>query len=664
MSRKDLLALTPEAVASLANLGLVKRAQREIAEGQGPELDEQPDGTVVGKFQDGTIAKLPAGKTLKDSPCTCNAQTVCRHRVAVALAYKAWHTERLEGAPPPSSARIPTHWSPAEIDDAALEKTLGQKRIDRARLTMRAGLLVTIERDGVPTAKLPACTVRFLVPRDPAYARCDCRDAQQGCEHVILAVWAFREAEARVHQNEAHEGAQVVVSLGGSAKKEDARPMDDAVDLATIVLRSGVTNAPTHLTSRFAAVRAALDKHGYVWPLGAIEDLERAIEAYVARSALYSARDVAQIVTELEARHRAAKAGDSSQPELPSRFVLGQDEASVTPLDHVRLVSLGARLQADGRTRFAQVYLADPDTAMVLMLRKRWDYKENEEPEDGPALARRSVASRVTLGAIAGGQVVSKVVRRKANRELELGTSRTAMTSVTPQRGEWDALPSPILVKDLEAHDAWLKTRPPRALRPRLLAENIHVVAVTAVADVMYLPSEQQLIAKLVDPAENVLWLKATHRRVAPNVIDSVAAALTKPVRFVAGELRRTAMGFEMDPLAIAEEVMTVPDLAPPPTKPLHVEHATRRAGSDAIGAAIDAADSALEELVHVGLDTAPAAVVARCHAAAEQLDDAGLTSLASRIRKLQKTVKDRAPEAARAWLDAAVRAALVRDSL
>src|SRR5512143_1759009 len=217
MSRKDLLALTPEAVASLANLGLVKRAQREIAEGQGPELDEQPDGTVIGKFQDRTIARLPAGKTLKDSPCSCNAQTVCRHRVAVALAYTAWHAEQLDGAPPPSSARIPTKWSPAEIDDAALEKTLGQKRIDRARLSMRSGLLVTIERDGVPTATLPACTVRCLVPRDPAYARCDCRDAQQGCEHVVLAVWAFREAQS-------HEGASVVVSLGGSAKKDDSKP--------------------------------------------------------------------------------------------------------------------------------------------------------------------------------------------------------------------------------------------------------------------------------------------------------------------------------------------------------------------------------------------------------------------------------------------------------
>jgi len=655
LSRKDLLALTPEALASLATLGDVKRAQREIAEGIGPLLDELPDGTVVGTFPDGVVTRLIAGKTLRDSPssCKCASGQKCRHRVAVALAYKPWHTAKLDGAPPPSSARVPTNWSPAEINDAALEKAVGSKRIERARAAMRGGLLITVERDGVPTAKLPACTVRFLVPRDAAYARCDCRDAQQGCEHVVIAVWAFREAQS-------HEGTSIVVSLGGSSKKDDARPLDAALELATVLLHSGVTHAPPHLQSRFAAVRSELDKHGYVWPLGAIEDLERSLEAYAARSALYSSREVANLLCELEARSRASH----KAAELPVRFVLGQDEATVTPLDHVRLVSLGARVQADGRVRFAQVYLADPDTAMVLLLRKRWDVKDTEEPEDGPALARRSVASRVTLGALAAGQVVSKVVKRKANRELELGTSRTAMTSVTPQRGDWESLPAPILIKNLEEHEAWLKTRPPRSLRPRLLAENVHAIAVSAVEDVVYLPAEQQLLAKLRDTAEHPFFLRVTHHRAAPNAIDATSAALAKPVRFVAGELTRGALGFEMDPLAIAEEVMTVPDIAPPPVTNVNVPHATKRVGQDPVAAAIEVAESALAELAHVGLDQAPAPLATRCAQAAEGLDDAGIESLAKRMRVLEKAVKDRSPDAAHAWMDACIRTSLVRETL
>src|SRR5258706_14161727 len=99
------------------------------------------------------------------------------------------------------------------------------------------------------------------------------------------------------------------------------------------------------------------------------------------------------------------------------------------------------------------------------------------------------------------------------------------MTSVTPQRGEWESLPSPILVKDLEQPAAWLKTRPPRALRPRLLAENVHAIAVSAVEDVVYLPAEQQLLAKLVDAAGHPFYMRVTHRRSAPNAIDAATMA-------------------------------------------------------------------------------------------------------------------------------------------
>ena len=655
MSRKDLLALTADSIAALSTRGDVKNAQRQIEEGAGAAIDEAADGTVTGEFADGIVVTIPPGKTLKDwtSTCKCQNPTRCRHRVGVALAYKVWHAERLDGAPPPSSARIPSQWSPAEIDDAALEKALGDKRMERARIAIRGGMLVTVEREGVPTAKLPACTVRFLVPRDPAYAKCDCRDAQQGCEHVAIAVWAFREAAS-------HEGASVVVSIGRVKADDTASVFAGALELASTLLRSGVTHAPPNLASLFSTARAELDAHGCVWPLVALDDLERAVEAYAARSALYSSREIGELVCELEARARASR----HPAELPARYVLGQDEAKTTPLDKVRLVSLGARVTADGRVRFAHAYLADPDSAMVLVLKKRWDYKDNETPEDGPALAKRDITSRVKLGALAAGQMVSHTVQRKANRELVIGRAVAAPNQVTPQRGEWESLPSPVLVKSLEEHEAWLKTRPPRVLRPRLLAENVHAIAVSSVEDVVYLPSEQTLLAKLLDAAGHPFFLRVVHRRVAPNAIDATTAALATPIRFVAGELGRGPLGFEMDPLSIAGETMTVPDVAARVDKPVNVPHATRRAGEDPIVRAIDAADSALAELAHVGLDSPPAQLLQRCAAAAQTLDDAGVEALATRMRALEAAVKTHAHDATRAWLDAAVRAALVRESL
>jgi hypothetical protein len=660
VSRKDLLALGPDGLAALATRGDVKNAQRQIEQGAGPAVDEAADGTVTGTFADGIVVTIPVGKTLKDwtSTCKCQNPTRCRHRVAVALAYKPWHAERLEGAPPPSSARVPSRWSPAEIDDAALEAAMGEKRLERARAALRGGMLVTVEREGVPTAKLPACTVRFLVPRDPAYAKCDCRDAQHGCEHVAIAVWAFREAEAVAAQQKG--GASIVVSLGGRADAGDDAALAAAVDLATTVLRSGVTHAPPNVGSLFLAARTELDARGFVWPLGAVEDLERALEAYAGRSALYSSREVGALLCELEARRRAGRGAG----ELPARYVLGQDEARTTPLERLRLVSLGARVAADGRVRFAHVHLVDPDSAMVLVLQKRWDFKEGTEPADGPGLAHKDLARGVRLGDLAAGQMVSHTVQRKANRELVLGRAVAAPNSVTSQTGDWGSLPAPILVTDLARHDAWLKTRPPRALRPRLLAENVHAVAVSAVEDVVYLPAEQTLLAKLADAAGHSFFLRVVHRRVAPNAIDATSAALARPVRFVSGELSRGPLGFEIDPLAVVGAAVTVPDVAPPVARPVNVPHATRRVRTDPVAAAVDDAESALCELAHVGLDGAPAALLQRCAACAQTLDDAGVESLGTRMRSLEAAVRARAAHGPRHWLDAAVRAALVREAL
>ncbi|MBL0192843.1 MAG: hypothetical protein IPQ09_01240 [Myxococcales bacterium] len=381
MSRADLLALTPQSLAQLANMGLVKRAQRELDDGLGPALVESDAGEVTGTFPDGVVAVLAPQRSLKDSACTCGATSVCRHRVAVALAYAPWHAAR-SGERPDAPDEAPTDavlqppakpWSPGDLDDDTLARAAGPRVFERARATARRGLVATVERGSVPVAKLPACTVRFLVPRELSYARCDCVDGAVACEHVALAVWVFREADR------AAPGAlTAVVSLGSeerlSTAAEDA--LADTLTLACDLLARGLEAfqpAPT----RFAQLTARLEREGFAWVLDLARELEIALEGYHARSALYGARELTALLAELRARTRAALA---DAPELPARFVLGRGEARCTELDHVRLVSLGARLSADGRARFADVFLADPDTATVLRLRKRWDPQEGRRP--------------------------------------------------------------------------------------------------------------------------------------------------------------------------------------------------------------------------------------------------------------------------------------------
>jgi hypothetical protein len=629
--RADLLALTPEAVAALANLGLVKRAQRELAEGAGPALSEEPDGTVTGRFADGVVAKLSPGKTLKESPCSCNAVTTCRHRVAVALAYRPWHEAEHAGAP----ARVDEAWSPADIDDGALERALGAKLLARARAQLARGVLVTLEPASPPTARLPTCTVRFLVPRDVAYARCDC--AEEGaCEHLALAVWAFRQGKA-----------QGVVALGGVALGEGERAvLERALALARDIVAAGVVRAIPP-AARFAEAREASAALGTVWITSLLSDLEQTLEAYHARSAIYGAHDVHELVVELAARARAAHA---AQAELPARYVLGEDEAPETRLDHVRLISLGARLLADGRTRHAEIFLADPDTAMVLVLRKRWD----DVDDVGPALARRSVAAKISLAQLACGQLVSKAVKRRANHSIEISGSRTQQSSVTPQRGDWDALPAPILVRDIAAHLAAVRARPPKMLRPRVLAENVHVLAVREVSDVVYVPAEQTVVALLQDAEGNVVRATVTHRAVAPHALDAAAAALSGKVRFVSGELGRAPDSGEphLELLAIAGDGLVVPDVAAAVAAPTLSRASVQRA-ADPVEESIGSAVGLLDEALQHGLSSAPRD---RLRAAAARLDEVGLGALAARVARLAES-----PSPA-ACIDAALWAALLHE--
>ena len=71
--RADLLALTPDTLAALANRGLVKRAAKELESSAGPEVDRAADGTVSGRHPDGTLTELPPGLGLDAARCSCGA---------------------------------------------------------------------------------------------------------------------------------------------------------------------------------------------------------------------------------------------------------------------------------------------------------------------------------------------------------------------------------------------------------------------------------------------------------------------------------------------------------------------------------------------------------------------------------------------------------------
>ncbi len=621
-TRADLLALGPEALAALANLGLVKRAQRELAAGVVPTIAIEDDGTVVGTFADGVCARLPPGARLEACPCTCKASGVCRHRIAVVLAYRetANATDVARAAEPTSTD-----------DDAVLRQHLGAK-IFAAAVGMRGrGVVVTVEGDAV---HLPTCSVRFLVGDAPEYARCDCATSGP-CEHLALAIWARRTAAG-------------TFELGGDPDRRAALDPADSRELEALVaaiLDDGVLAPPERLAERFAILRS---RHGTAtWIVATLDDVQRQLEAYAARTARYDEAELVRLLTELAARARAARHPDAA---LPPRYVLGVGEAQQTALEQLRLVSMGARVFADGDARWAHVYLADPDAGSVLVLETQWTKDGDDTPE---AIARRSVAPGIGLGALAHGQVVTRAAKRRANLGLVLG-SRRGTTALLPGTGDRSALPPSLYVRDFEVLRRRLVARPPQALRPRVLAEGLVALAIARVDAVAYLPATQTLHATVRDVDGVEAHVQLAHRAIAPHALDALAAGLRGGARTIVGRVQVAHGGLLLSPVAVEGEAtgFCVLDLAGPTAAP-PVDRAVASRRADAIEDALEMVAGVLARLVHHGLRRGVVGARVDLDRTAAACERVGLMGLGASLRELA-----RRPNPA-AWIDAAILHAL-----
>lgn len=650
--RADLLALDESKLASLANRGLVKRAQKDLEAGQAPELTLEGD-TVVAKLGD-VVTKLPPATSLSDAPCSCGALKACRHRVLAVLAYQArFGGEASSAASPAPPAALP------DFDDAALEAHTGPRTFERATRARNKGYVADVLRGDVPQVELSTCTVRFLVPNDLAYARCDCQLGQR-CEHVVLAVWAMREARARQA-----DADRVTIEIGERASSRiDA--LDAALELVRELLLDGAEGSGQALGVRFARAVKPLEEAKLRWPITICEELEEVLVSYGSRAASYRPELVGSLATELFARARAGRGSG----EIPARAVLGMDEPAKTLLEHVRLVSLGVRLHRElgaepGKARArADVYLADPDTLTVLVLRKSWEVGEDEL---GSKLATRTILSGVSLGTLARGQVVTRAAERAANRSVAIGTSRVARTAVTPSSGRWD-FGEPLGYERFEPLYQRLQERPPAFVRPRLLAERVHVLRIASVGERAYHAGDQVLRALVFDGEGVAIELAIEHSRAAPGALDTLANALDGKwgaPQLVSGEIQRDGARTWMRPIAVV-----VPDrvlaLDLESSEPASLPSAAWSRSPDPFASALAEARDHLDAGAHHGLLHASDAWRSGLAKIETSLAGVGLRTCAERMAHVRtamaaRVTGDRASASCLgdAWLEASLRVRL-----
>lgn len=623
-TRSDLLALTQDGLIQLANAGLVKRGLREQASGQGPQLLETADGTVEARFADGTLTRLAVGRSPGDATCTCPASGICRHRVALVLAYQAQGAtpSTQEGQAPVQPAV--TSWNPANFADESIDTQLSSSGRNELLRLLRQPLEIHLDHGQVPSARLPMATVRFLVPNELAYARCDC-SLGQNCAHIALAVRAFRLGR---------EQSATRVSLGSStvSMPPEVLAAGEATDaLLERLLREGITAGPgVYLQGIEAALRAA-ESAGATWLILALQALETQINAYAGRSARYSERETLALATELFARPRA---NGSNGPGLG--FSLGIGEAMETAMAQTRLVSLGARLRGNPREIVASILLADTDTGSALLLEKTFTPKSPEEVLDLVTLPGRNLSPGLSLRALARGQLLTAVARRRADGSLVLGAGRGGKTALMPHAGRYD-VPSPLAATRVETLTERLAERPPFFLQARHRVRDVHVFRVDRFIGQAWAPGAQlwKAAVELSDDG-GTLYLERHHDAGAPqamNILFAAAEGKYGPVRQIAGTVRFEGGVAICDPWSLSADTLVVPDVdsaAHPSEPPLFDLESTPFSLTEEVL-------EWLAEAVHLGNRRLPADYVARGQALATRLRGAGYNEAAERIANCLK---------------------------
>jgi hypothetical protein len=157
---EGLAAFDDQALATLANAGLLRRAQRDLDQGKATLIGI--DGDQASVEVDGNTVKIGSDGPAKSS-CTCPAVGVCRHRIAAVLLLRTVVADAEPGNAPVDSDGAEVPVAPS---DWLADITLEQARKFSGRPGWRAALELLEEAIGVE-AGATSCAVTFASLEEP-----------------------------------------------------------------------------------------------------------------------------------------------------------------------------------------------------------------------------------------------------------------------------------------------------------------------------------------------------------------------------------------------------------------------------------------------------------------------------------------------------------------
>jgi hypothetical protein len=638
VSRVDLLALTAEDLVLLANRGVVRRAQREVADGFGLEIAEDEDGTVTVVADDATTTLAP-GEPIEETRCTCGTPGLCRHVVRAVLAYQ--HAHAGTGAP---VAAAPG-WDPGTIGDETLEALVLRAALARARGRAQSGVAVSLARAAKPTAQIhdDDVVVRFLVPGDLAYARCSC-SAPPPCEHAVLAVLGFRALPA--------DAAAGMLELGTPAPV-DVQVREEVERAVALVAEAGVASGREAMVQVLQRASGRARDAGWSWPAAALEELAETCRRQAAADPTFTPVEVPRLAGEVLARLDAMAAG-----AVPRAVVAGGGRRSDVEVRGGLLIGLGTRVRRLGAVSHIDALLYDTNNARVVTIGRSL-----ADGDAGPVpfsrLAAGPVRRGITYADLGRGQLVATGARISPDGRLVLGR-RPAASS--PQRLDWSTSLGTLVVDSFAEARALSVQGLPSALAARTPAEGFAVVAVDGIEDAGWDPAEHAVVGTLRDRAGATTMLVHPYTPPGAAGVEALLQGLERAahVRFVAGHLSGSDERLRLQPTAlVAEDDEGRRTMLQPWVDVADGAAPARAAVTDSPAATlITELLEALGDLLTAGVGRPDAATRRRWAELVSRLERAGSTLLVRPVRELSSEL-ERAPRDPRRGSAAAVDAAL-----
>lgn len=538
MSRTDLLSLSPNDLASLCTRGKVKEAIKDLDSGITGKLDETPDGALRVEWSDGRVSELPSGATLRKGRCSCGAVDPCKHLVRLVLLYQ--QRARVDSPPVPTQP-----WDPGAISDADLASHFRPAALDRARQEFQAGVLVELVRGTRPVARfhVPGGNVRFLVPGDLRYTRCACAKPSP-CEHVPLAVWAFRLLEA--------DRRAGIVTAGATAPAAPGELLDALEQVLLDLAAQGVSGASRGWNERLSRLASRCEAADLVWPAEIVGELLQQQESYATHDARFDPVRVAELVGELVLRLDAIRNDTGLVPQM---LIRGTRNDRPVKLGFGDYLGLGCGVHVGRKSVELAAYLHDNRNGGVVAVTRRVTDRElvgDRSPRSFGGLGGHVAVKGTSFQALGVGILQIDGGKRTPGHELLPG--RASASVMVQDRFAWEEIAPPVLVEEFAELEDRLSNLPPSALRPRRLTEDFHVLRIAEASHARFDAATHQVQALVRDARGRQAVLLHPYTSRGKAGAEALLARLTAgkgSLLFVSGLVGRAMGGLVIRPTCL-----------------------------------------------------------------------------------------------------------------